>query len=195
MNTLASLPHDLKTDFWNTLARLQAGRGLWLLLAGTALVLELFSWSFFQVFLELKPCEMCVYIRFAMIAICLGGLIAAIRPSAILFRLIGYALCFWWTVQGFLWCLTLNEENIKAADPDWISTCGAIPSFPFGLPLDKWLPAHFKPLAACGSDSAWSLLGLSMPQWLFVVYGCFAALLLLMLFAWIKQAVSGKARQ
>lgn len=192
MQALYTLIKQLREDFWGTLAAVQARRGVWLLLAVTALSLEIFSWAFFQTFLDLKPCELCVYIRFAMLAICLGAAIAAIRPGAFVLRIIGYALTFWWTVQGFLWTLQLQHENIMASDPDWISPCSAIPDFPFGLKLHQWLPSHFQPQTTCGSDSAWSLLGLSMPEWLFVVYGCFALLLLLMLFAWIKQALSAR---
>ena len=195
MNAAASLPQRLKTDFWGTMAELRKRRGIWLLLAGTALVMELFSWGFFQTLLDLKPCELCVYIRFSMLAICVGALVATIRPGSIFFRLAGYALTLWWTVQGFLWSLRLHNENLKAADPDWISACAGIPSFPFGLPLHKWLPSHFQPLAVCGEDSAWSLLGLTMPEWLFVVYGCFALGILLMLVSGMKQCLAGRKKQ
>lgn len=188
MNAATSLLKGLKNDFWGTLAGLQSRRGIWLFFAGTALFMELFSWAFFQTFLGLEPCELCVYIRFSMLAICLGALVAAVLPDSALFRLAGYALTAWWTVQGFLWSKRLDHENFMAADPDWISGCAGIPSFPFGLPLHEWLPSHFMPLAICGEDSAWTLFGFSMPEWLFLVYGCFALAILLMLVAWIRQA-------
>lgn len=193
-NTLSHTFQNLRTDFWGTLAQLQDKRGIWLLIAGTALFLELFSWSVFQLLLGLKPCEMCVYIRFSMLAICVSALIAAIRPSNIILKVAGYILAAWWVVRGFLWNLHLHGENIKAADPDWISSCSddAV-SFPFGLPLDTLSPSHFKPQALCGQDSAWTLMGLSMPEWLFVVYGGFALFLLFMLASWLLRIRANRA--
>lgn len=181
---------NLRSDFWGTLLEWQKSRFPWLLLAGTALALEIFSWSVFQNLLGLRPCELCVFIRFSMLAICVAGLVGAICPKSAILRLVGYGLAFWWIIKGLMWSARLHVENIRASDPDWISSCGdgAI-RFPFGLKLDQWLPGHFAPQALCGEDSAWALLGLSMPQWLFFVYGCFIVVLLLMVFAWAKQSL------
>ncbi len=63
----------------------------------------------------------------------------------------------------------------------------APPAFPFGLPLDQWLPLHFSPLALCGDNSnLWIFLGLNMSEWLFFVYGVFVIGIALMLTSWLK---------
>ncbi|MDR1043912.1 MAG: disulfide bond formation protein B [Candidatus Adiutrix sp.] len=186
---------DLKGDFWGTLGRRQDGRALWLLGGGLALFLELFSWAFFQTFLRLNPCELCVYIRFSMIGIFAGAMIGALNPRNIFLKLAAYITVWWWIIQGLIWDIRLETENLRAAaDPGFISLCRpADLRFPFGLKLDEWLPAHFQPLAACGQDSAWSLLGLNMSEWLFPVYGGFAVAVSLMFISWLLQL--SRARQ
>lgn len=37
--------------------------------------------SFFQIYLYMAPCEQCVYIRYAMFVMVIGGVIAAINPK------------------------------------------------------------------------------------------------------------------
>ncbi len=173
-------------NFWGTWCRWQNRRPLWLLIGFCGLGLELFSWAFFQSFLGLKPCELCVYIRFSMLVIFLGGIVGALNPRFFINKLIGYGLLFWGIIQGLKWDISLAIENIKARDPDNISLCSqTVVNFPLGLPLDRWFPAHFFPQEICGKDSGWSFLGLDMAQWLFFVYGAFLAISFLMVFAYL----------
>lgn len=177
---------SLKSDFWGTFAAWQDQRAIWFLGAGIALFLEIFSWAFFQNYLRLSPCEMCVYIRFSMVAICCGGLIGAITPRSVILKPAGYAVVIWGIARGLGWNIRLEAENIRSADPDYISVCRpASAEYPFGLPLDKWLPGHFRPEAVCGHDSAETFLGLNMAEWLFPVYAAFIIMIGLMLLGWI----------
>jgi len=187
---------ELRGDFWGAFARWQDGRTIWLLGGGIALFLEIFSWAFFQTFLRLSPCEMCVYIRFSMVSIFLGAMVGAIRPRNILFKTAGYAIVFWGIIRGLIWDIRLEIENIRAADPNWFSLCRpSSAEFPFGLRLDQWLPAHFRPEAACGEDSAWSIFGLNMSEWLLFVYGGFIVVVSLMFIGWLTRSYrSRKAR-
>ena len=187
---------ELRGDFWGTVARWQDGRPLWLLGGGIALFLEIFSWAFFQKFLGLNPCELCVYIRFSMVGIFLGAMAGAVRPKSVLFKLAGYVIVFWWIIRGLIWDIRLEIENIRAADPNWFSLCKPTATeFPFGLKLDQWFPAHFRPEAICGEDSTWSILGLNMSEWLFFVYGGFIVVVSLMFISWLVQSYrSRKAR-
>ncbi len=175
----------LRSDFWGTLARWQDQRAVWLIGGGAALFLELFSWAYFQMFLGLRPCELCVYIRFSMVAVFVGAALAAIKPAWPPLKIAGYVIAFWGLGRGLRWDLALALDYAKAAESPWSILCspGSV-RFPFGLPLEEWLPGHFAPTALCGEDG-WSLLGLNMAQWLFFVYGAFLVGLGLLLLAWL----------
>ena len=179
---------NLRTDFWGTWGCWQDRRPIWLLGGGAALFLEIFSWAFFQTYLGLWPCEMCVYIRFSMLVVFLGAMVAAIKPENPVLKLSGYIIVIWGLVRGIIWDITLEMENLRAQDDTWISLCSpSSASYPFGLPLDTWLPSHFLPLAACGEDSNWSLLGLNMAEWLFPIYALFSLGIILMLIGWLVR--------
>ncbi|UQZ90384.1 disulfide bond formation protein B [Deltaproteobacteria bacterium Smac51] len=175
----------LKGDFWGTLGGWQNQRPLWLAGGLAALSLEIFSVAFFQKFLKLYPCELCVYIRFSMLAIFMGAMIAFINPRSALMKAAGYIVVIWGIIRGIIWDVALEMENLRAAGEHSVCSMNA-PAFPFGLPLDKLIPSHFMPLALCGEDSKWSLFGLNMAEWLFFVYGVFALGILLMLVSWAK---------
>jgi disulfide bond formation protein DsbB len=184
---LGKLISDVRNDFWKTLGRWQTKRPLWLLGGLSALSLEIFSVVFFQNFLNLDPCELCVLIRFSMLAICAGGLIAAINPGIFLLRATGYIIVIWGIARGLIWDIRLEIENLRPAAEHSVCSMSA-PQFPFGLPLDRWFPAHFTPMALCGdAGNYWSFLGLNMPEWLFPVYGAFAVGIFLMLAAGLKR--------
>lgn len=175
---------NLKKDYWGTLANWQDHRPIWLLGGGSALALEIFSWAYFQNFLGLSPCEMCVYIRFSMAAIFVGAMIAAIKPNKPLFKAIGYAIVIWGMVKGLRWDIALELDYLKALDDPFSVPCSlATASYPFGLPLAQWLPGHFAPAAMCGEDG-WSLFGLNMAEWLFFVYGVYLLGIFNLLISW-----------
>jgi disulfide bond formation protein DsbB len=156
-------------------------------LALAALSLEIFSVLFFQKYLRLYPCELCVFIRFSMLSIFVGAMVPAINPRIFLLRALGYIVVIWGIARGIIWDVRLEIENLRPATEHSVCSMSA-PSFPFGLPLDQWLPTHFTPLALCGDTSNyWSFLGLNMSEWLFFAYGGFAVGIGLMLLAALKK--------
>ena len=188
INLLGKLVRELRGDFWGTLAAWQDQRPLWLLGGLTALGLEIFSWAWFQNYLGLRPCELCVYIRFSMVAICLGAALAALKPDHPWLKLGGYVISIWGMLRGLRWNIALELDYLKAAENPWSIICSpAEVRYPFDLPLHQWLPGHFEPTAGCGED-AWSLFGLNMAEWLFLVYGVFLLGITLMLISWLRQA-------
>ena len=184
----------LKADFWGTMGHWQDLRPIWLFGGAAALLLEIFSVLYYQNYLGLNPCEMCVYIRFSMLVIFLGAMFAAIKPDSAFFKIVGYTVVIWGLVRGILWDITLEIENLRAQDPDWYSTCSLTSiKYPFGLPLEQWFPSHFMPLTLCGeADNAWSLFGLNMSEWLFFVYGVFSLGIFLMLASWVLRLIKGR---
>ena len=150
-------------------------RPAWFALGGLALGLEIFSYVYFQNYLKLRPCELCVYIRFSMAAVFLGSMAVALNPRWLICQTAGGLFILWALVQGLAWNLKLEGIYLKAAAPGYYALCSPDAlRFPLGLPLDQWLPSHFSPTAPCGVDG-WRLLGLNMAEWLMPVYAFFLA--------------------
>jgi disulfide bond formation protein DsbB len=155
MNFLKSLWQEFKSCPIGTIAKWQAARFLWLLMAGASIFLVIVAHSLFQNYVFMKPCEQCVYIRFAFLCMAIGGLIAAINPQNSVLKIIGYIFGFWGIIQGIMYSNKLNliHHAAHSDDPFGVQGCSAEPSFPLGLPLDVWAPDWFKPTGDCGFDS------------------------------------------
>lgn len=78
---IKGLWRDLRARPVDTLVRWQEQRFLWLLMAIAMGGLIILAHSFFQIYLYMAPCEQCVYIRYAMFVMVIGGVIAAINPK------------------------------------------------------------------------------------------------------------------
>ncbi|MDR1528899.1 MAG: disulfide bond formation protein B [Burkholderiales bacterium] len=189
--------NELRRDFWNTFADWQDRRTIWIVGGLAALFLDIFAWVFFQEYLQLSACEMCVYIRFSMLVIFLGAMFTAIRPNHILFKTVGYIVVIWAIARGSLWSIRLEKMYQRAEairnGADFFSFgglghCSLEPTFPFGIPLHQWLPKIFSPSGICGEEN-WRLLGLNMAEWMLVIYACFSILLACMLIGWFVRGI------
>lgn len=181
---------DKKGSCWKAIAKWQDQRSLWIMGGLVALTLELVAVYYFQEYLGQRPCEMCVYIRFAMIAIAIFSFIAAINPKNIIVKLIGYIGSFWAMIKGFLWSLNLEVITLDRLRPDYnpfTSSCSINEAFfPLGLPMHKWFPSHFMQTGICGEDS-WRLWGLNMAEFMMIIFGTFAFVLSIMLICWLSK--------
>ncbi|UJF19845.1 disulfide bond formation protein DsbB [Vibrio sp. SS-MA-C1-2] len=149
--------------YFNTLSK---GRAAWLLLSLTALFCEL-SALFFQHILKLDPCVMCIYERVAMAGLIFSGLIGAIAPYWTRFP----ALILW--LVSSIWGAQLAWEHVGYQfDPSPFNTCDMFVTFPDWLPLNQWMPNIFEATGSC-SDIVWNFVGLSMPQWLQIIFSVF----------------------
>lgn len=189
MNIVSQAWQSLKKDFWGTFAEWQDRRTIWIVGGMVALLLDVIAWAFFQNYLKLTACEMCVYIRFSMFVIFFAALIAAINPKNVVLKLVGYIAVIWAIVRGVLWSDRLIKMHERAEavrnGADFFSfqglgSCTFEPEFPFGLPLHQWLPSIFAPNGLCGEDD-WAFLTLSMGEWMLVIYACFSVLLMCMI--------------
>ncbi|CAG75265.1 disulfide bond formation protein B [Pectobacterium atrosepticum SCRI1043] len=167
------------------LNRCSRGRGAWLLLAFTALALELTA-LYFQHVMLLKPCVLCIYQRSALWGVFAAGIVGAIAPSSLL-RYPAIALWIYSSYEGIR--LAWKHTDILL-NPSPFTTCDFFVSFPSWLPLDKWLPAIFNATGDC-SERQWSFLSMEMPQWLL---GIFAAYLLIAVLVLIAQPFRSKRR-
>jgi disulfide bond formation protein DsbB len=125
------------------------------MLAAVSLFMLVLAHSVFQVWLYMRPCEHCVYIRFAFFCMMFGGVFATINPKIVIFKVIGYVLAFFGIIKGVDHCLKLNKihQVVRSDEPFGVQGCSTDPTFIFGLPLDKWSPDWFKPTGDCGFDN------------------------------------------
>lgn len=155
MGLFSSIWNDFKSSPINAIAKWQDRRFLWLLMSFVSITLIIIAHSLFQHYVFMKPCEQCVYIRFAFFVMFFGGIIAAIKPSNIILKLIGYIMGFYGIIKGLIYCVKLNaiHKAVHSDDPFGVQGCSAEPTFPFGLPLDRWFPDWFSPTGDCGYDN------------------------------------------
>lgn len=132
-------------------------RGFWLLTALCCGVLLMLAHRVFQHALFMKPCEHCVYIRFAFAVIGAGALIAAAAPRLAVFRLTGWLLGVAGSLYGLWRSLELRQIHraLRSDDPMAVfglQGCSLEPAYPFNLPLHHWWPDWFLPTGDCGYD-------------------------------------------
>ncbi|WP_445142638.1 hypothetical protein [Campylobacter sp.] len=111
-------------------------------------------------------------LRFALVFIAFGAVIAMINPKSFIVKLVAYAFIFLGVIFGLSY--SNGAENFNAGEP--------VVSFPFGLELDSLMPAVFAPDSAnfFGSNEAREVISL-------VGFGSFAiigALFLVMILSW-----------
>ncbi|PHM24162.1 disulfide bond formation protein DsbB [Xenorhabdus ehlersii] len=154
------------------------GRGAWLLMALTALILEATA-LYFQHVMQLQPCVMCIYERVALFGILGAALLGVIAPKTPLRWL---AILLWiysaWQGLQLAW-----DHTMMQLYPSPFNTCEFFVQFPSWLPLNDWLPSVFQAVGDC-SMKQWKFLTLDMPQWLI---GIFAAYLLLSILVLVSQ--------
>jgi len=146
-------------------------RGPWLLLAFSALALEL-SALYFQHVMKLEPCVMCVYERVTMLGILAAGLIGASAPQNVFIRLSAF---FLWGVSAIWGAFLAVEHTDYQMNPSPFKTCDFFPNFPSWAPIHEWFPWLFNPTGDC-SDIVWQFFGYSMPQWLIVCFSIYTLL-------------------
>jgi disulfide bond formation protein DsbB len=143
-------------------------RTAWLLLAGTALGLEITA-LYFQHVLQLDPCVLCVYERVAVLGILVAGLLGAIAPRRAALRWLAFAI--WASSAAWGMGLALEHTGLQFGDGLNLN-CSFFADFPRWAKLDEWWPSVFAPTGYC-DDIQWLFLGLSIPQWMLVIFGSY----------------------
>lgn len=165
--------------------RCSQGRGAWLLMALTALVLALIA-LYFQHVMLLQPCVVCIYQRIALAGILGASVIGALAPRTAL----RYVAILLWIYSAWQGLQLAWKHSMIQLHPSPFNTCDFFVTLPSWLPLDKWLPAVFQASGDC-SERQWQFLSLGMPQWL---VGIFAAYLLIAVLVLISQFVRQRKR-
>lgn len=153
-------------------------RWCWIALLLTGVVLEACG-LYFQYGLRLDPCVNCVYERAFYLTFIAAGLIGMISPQLRFTRFLAILIFLAGSAGGLM---TAFNHLADYAATGFGSSCALRANFPDFLPLDSLLPWMFQPTAACGPLD-WSLMGLNMPQWIAISFGCGLAVALLFLLA------------
>lgn len=122
---------------------------------------------------QLWPCVQCIYQRTAMIGValfCWLGVFTA--PYSAVTRWISLLGWFASALAGAY--SAYYHSWIQAATNPLFAPCQPHPNFPQWAPLHQWLPQVFDAGGLCG-EIDWQWAGLSMPEWLFVIFTSFAA--------------------
>lgn len=131
-------------------------RIVWACLLVFACILLAISHGFFQKYLFMRPCEQCVYIRFAIFCIVFGALLGFVFPRSHAANLFAFIMCFYGIALGIQVSLTLQHIHAMVLEGNpFIATsgCKKIPVFPFDVPLHVWFPQWFLPTGECGLDA------------------------------------------
>ncbi len=159
--------------------------GAWLLMAFTALALELTA-LWFQHVMLLKPCVLCIYERCALFGVLGAALIGAIALKTPL----RYVAMVIWLYSAFRGVQLTYEHTMLQLYPSPFATCDFMVRFPEWLPLDKWVPQVFVASGDC-AERQLDFLGMEMPQWLL---GIFIAYLIVAVLVVISQPFKAKKR-
>ena len=148
-----------KADAIGEIAHWSDMRWPWALIIFLFCALVVLAHNVFQVWLYMKPCEQCVYIRFGFLVIALGALITIINPKNLWLKLVGLVVGVYGCIYGLMCSLKLSSIHhaIHGDDMDAVfgmQGCSLEPHYPFGLPLEKWAPDWFLPTGDCGYDTA-----------------------------------------
>lgn len=161
---------------------LSINRSGWFLLTFSAVALEATA-LYFQHGMGLNPCVMCIYERLALLAILVAGVIGLIAPRYLVVRLIALALGLYGAIKGLIYAIQHNQYQVN---PQPWNQCPFSPQFPETLPLNKWFPNLFEATGLC-SENVWSLWGLSMAQWLIVIFAVYTLVLVIVLLSQLKK--------
>lgn len=138
----------------------------WLLLLLMVTGFEL-SALYFEHVMLLAPCVMCIYERVAMVGISSAAIVGLINPKKPLLRFIGLA---GWVFASFRGLMLALQHVDYQFNPSPFKTCDIFVNFPDWAPLNQWMPWMFEAYGQC-SKIVWTFLGLSMPQWLVIIFG------------------------
>jgi len=141
---------------------------------------------FFQHIMGLAPCVMCIYERVAMLGIGAAALSGMIAPGVTLIRLLGLAGWLAASVKGYL----LATQHVQyQLHPSPFATCDIYVQFPSWAPLNHWASWMFEAYGDC-SEIVWQWLGLSMPQWLVIIYAANITVSLVFLVSQLAKTTS-----
>ncbi|MBC8021991.1 MAG: disulfide bond formation protein B [Burkholderiales bacterium] len=122
--------------------------------------------------LGLEPCPMCILQRFALIAVGVTALVAAIHgPRAVGLKIYSGLIVLFAVAGGGV---SIRHSYLQHFPPK-VETCGSDLGFLVNnFPFTQALPKIFAGTGSC-SKVDWKFIGLSIPEWTLVWFVIFAA--------------------
>lgn len=140
---------------------------------------------YFQYYLKLNPCIECVYERACFMFYGIAAIIGLTIPKNYFVRLSASATWAIFSILGLI--ISIEHRGYEIAYKESLKnpfaaseTCGFMANFPSFFKLDQWLPSVFEPNGICG-DAMWSFTGLTMVQWIIIIFVCNTLVSLIML--------------
>ena len=151
-----------------------------MMMFGMVIALALLSYALYTQHAEgLYPCVRCIYQRGALLIIIASGIVGLLHHRL---HIIGIMGAFLGSIYG-LYQAYIHVGVIKGTI---IDVCGFRPDFGSLGALDRKLPWLFSAGGDC-ADASWQLWGLSMPEWMFVVFSVYGITTLVLIYLWINN--------
>lgn len=110
----------------------------------------LLSHIFFQNYLFMRPCEQCVYVRFAFCILIFSFIFLLFKRI----QFLGFSLAFFGIFYGLKASFKLMQiHSALLLNNPFLASCSTYPSFAFNLPLDRLFPSLFLPTGICALDA------------------------------------------
>lgn len=167
---------------FNLLNQYSKGKIAWYLLIFSVIVFQLIA-LYFQHYLHLPPCTLCIYQRLALFAILFMGIIGFIGSKKTVIRNIAIIGWILGAYKGFEYAYLQARLQFEPSATD---TCSLNVHYPFFLRLDEWLPYIFKDAGEPCSKKIWTFLTIEMSQWMIIIFGCYMIVGILVL---LSQAI------
>ena len=119
-----------------------------------------------------------------MFAVGGAALVGLIAPNNTWVRWLGLVA---WGASAYKGLMLALEHVDYQFNPSPFATCDLFVTFPDWAPINQWAPWLFEAYGDC-SEVVWQFLGLSMPQWLAVIFaGNLVALALITIAQFVKE--------
>ncbi|MBI1195209.1 MAG: disulfide bond formation protein B [Gammaproteobacteria bacterium] len=141
---------------------------------------------YFQYVMNLEPCPLCIFQRVAVMALGVwAGVAAAINPMGWGRRVVGVVTVLLAIAGGAVagrqvWLQHLPEDQVPACGPglDYMLDM---------FPMRKVLDLVFRGSGEC-AEVHWTFLGMSIAEWMLVVFSGFLAFGILIAFARVRRS-------
>jgi disulfide bond formation protein DsbB len=151
----------------------------WAILS-TSFFLLFLTALFFQHYMNLAPCVMCIEERILILSLAVFSLIPMINPKLMSLRVIGYLGLILIAYAGY--DLAAEHVLLQKGEGGLMATCSIYPRVPSWLPLHEWLPSLFMPTGNCGEIS-WTFMNTTMVEWIKYIFTFYIALPIIMVWA------------
>lgn len=163
-------------------------RWYWLGMIGSIALIAI-AYFYFQLQLGLDPCPLCMFQRACLAGVaffCFVGL--AIKPKKVMSKVLAFGVTL---MSGLGLAIAGRQVWLQHLPADQVPECG--PDLAFMLeafPLMEMLDTVFRGSGSC-AEVQWRFVGLSMPEWMLIVFFVMLLISIKLLFTRQRNYFSG----